>query len=282
MRYAAWVGLGVLVASVSPAAADEWSRTYAVKGRPELRLSTDDGSVRVEVGTGSKIEAQVTTEGWKIGSGEVTVTESQTGDRLVIEVRLPRRWSMFEHMGQRSVKLVVRVPRESDLDIRTGDGSVDVAPISGRVTVSTGDGSISAEGLRGEIRLHTGDGSIRATGLDGRLQADTGDGSMHVGGRFESLDLRTGDGRIEALVESGSKVSAAWSLSSGDGGITLRIPEDLGAELDARAGDGSVVVDVPVTVTGTVSPSSIRGKLAGGGGTLRMHTGDGSIRLSRR
>jgi hypothetical protein len=282
MRYAAWLGLGLWVASASAAGADEWSRQYALKGRPELRLSTDDGSVRVVVGTGSQIEAQVTTEGWTIGPGEVTVTESQTGDRVVIEVRLPRRFSRFDHMGHRSVKLVVRVPSESDLDIRTGDGSVDVAPISGRVTISTGDGSIAAEGLRGEIRLHTGDGSIRATGLDGRLRADTGDGPMKVGGRFESLDLRTGDGRIEAEAESGSKVSAAWSLSSGDGGITLRIPEDLGAELDARAGDGSVVVDVPVTMKGTGSPSSVRGTLAGGGGSLRMHTGDGSIRLQRR
>ena len=282
MRHTAWVGLLALAASASLAGADEWSRQYALKGRPELRLSTDDGSVRVVVGTGSQIEAQVTTEGWTIGPGEVTVTESQTGDRVVIEVRLPRRFSMFGHRGRRSVKLVVRVPSEADLDIRTGDGSVELAPISGRVTVSTGDGSISAEGLRGEIRLHTGDGSIRATGLDGRLQADTGDGSMRVRGRFESLDLRTGDGRIEAEVESGSKVSAAWSLSSGDGGITLRIPEDLGAELDARAGDGRVVVDVPVTVTGKVSRSAVRGKLAGGGGSLRLHTGDGSIRLQRR
>jgi hypothetical protein len=282
MRYAAWVGLGVLAASASLAGADEWSRQYALEGRPELRLSTDDGSVRVEVGSGSQVEAQVTTEGWKIGSGEVTVTESQTGDRVVIDVRLPRRWPTFDRRGRRSVKLVVRVPSESDLDIRTGDGSVDVAPISGRVTVSTGDGSIAAEGLRGEIRLHTGDGSIRATGLDGRLRADTGDGRMNVGGRFESLDLRTGDGRIEAEVESGSKVSTAWSLSSGDGGITLRIPEDLGAELDARAGDGRVVVDVPVSVTGRASRSAIRGTLADGGGPLRMHTGDGSIRLQRR
>ena len=82
-------------------------------------------------------------------------------------------------------------------------------------------------------------------------------------------------------MESGSKVAEAWSLASGDGGITMRIPEDLGAELDAHAGDGSIVLDAPVTVTGTVSPSSVRGTLAGGGGPLRVRTGDGSIHLRR-
>ncbi len=280
MRQAGWVGLGVLVLAAASAGADDWSRQYTVKGRPELRLATDDGSIRVEVGTGSQIEASVTTEGWKIAPGEVTIRESQSGDQIAIEVRLPQR-SYSSDYGRRSVKLVVRVPAAADLDLRTGDGSVDVEPVTGRVTIATGDGSITVAGLRGEIKLHTGDGSIKATGLEGRLRADTGDGSMNVRGRFDALDLRTGDGSIAAEVEQGSKVAEGWSLSSGDGGITLRLPEDLGAELDAHAGSGDVTVEAPVTVTGTVSESSVRGTLAGGGGRLRVHTGDGSIHLKR-
>lgn len=280
MRRAGWVFLGVLVVAASWAGADDWSHQYTVKGRPELRLTTDDGSVRVEVGAGSQIEAQVTTEGWKIAPGELAIKESQTGDRVAIEVRLPPHNALFRE-GHRSVKLLVRVPAEANLDIRTGDGSVNVEPITGRIAITTGDGSITAAGLHGEIRLHTGDGSIRATGLEGRLRADTGDGHMNVRGRFEGLELRTGDGSIDAEVESGSKVAEPWSLASGDGGITMRIPEDFGAELDARAGDGSIVLDAPVTVTGTVTESAVRGTLAGGGGPLRLHTGDGSIRLQR-
>jgi hypothetical protein len=102
---------------------------------------------------------------------------------------------------------------------------------------------------------------------------------MNVRGRFDVLDLHTGDGGIDAEVEPGSKVEAAWSLRSGDGGITLRLPEGLGADLDARTGDGHIVLDKPVTVTGTVSPSAVRGKLGAGGPPLRVETGDGSIRL---
>jgi len=280
MRQVSWLGLGVFVVAAASAGADDWSHQYAVKGRPELRLSTDDGSVRVEVGTGSQIEASVTTEGYKIAPGEVTIHESQSGDQVTIEVRVPQQHHSFEH-GRRSVKLVVRVPPAADLDVRTGDGSVDVEPITGKIVISTGDGSITVAGLHGEVKLHTGDGSIKATGLEGRLRADTGDGHMNVRGRFDALDLRTGDGSIAAEVEQGSKVAEAWSLSSGDGGITLGLPEDLGAELEAHAGDGSVTVDAPVTVTGTVSESAVRGTLAGGGGLLRVHTGDGSIHVKR-
>jgi DUF4097 and DUF4098 domain-containing protein YvlB len=280
MRKAWLAGLGLLLLPALPARGEEWARQYALKGRPEVHVTTDDGSVRIEASDRPEVSARVTTRGWRIGPDEVTITETQTGDRIDIEVRVPQNhWGMnFSH---RSITVALQVPRQSDLDIRTGDGSVNVMPVSGRLRIFTGDGSITAEGLQGEVRLHTGDGSIRATGLEGRLEADTGDGHMEVRGRFEVLDLRTGDGGIEAEVEQGSKVSGAWSLRSGDGGITLRLPDDLSADLDAHTGDGHITVDLPVTVAGSISSSSVRGKLGAGGPPLRVQTGDGSIRLQR-
>jgi DUF4097 and DUF4098 domain-containing protein YvlB len=277
----AWLaGLGLLFLPALPARGDEWTHQYQLKGRPEVHVTTDDGSVRIDTSDRREIGARVTTRGWRLGADEVTITESQTGDRVDIEVRVPRNhWGMnFSH---REIKVALDVPREADLDIRTGDGSVSVQPVSGRLRIFTGDGSITAEGLRGEIRLHTGDGSIRATGLEGRLEADTGDGHMDVRGRFDVLDLRTGDGGIEATVERGSKVSEAWTLRSGDGGITLRLPDDLSADLDAHTGDGHITLDFPVTVAGSISTSTVRGKLGAGGPALRVQTGDGSIHLQR-
>jgi Toastrack DUF4097 len=280
MRVAWLAGLVLVGLAAGPARGDEWSHRYPLKGGADLHVKTDDGSVRIETSDSPEVAARVTTEGWRIAPDEVTITESQSGDRVDIEVRLPKRYG-FTGIGHRSVKVVLQVPKRADLDVRTGDGSVEVQPVSGRLSISTGDGSITVDGLQGEIQLHTGDGSIRATGLGGQLKADTGDGQMNVRGRFDQLDLSTGDGGIEAVVEPGSKVEKAWSLKSGDGGITLRVPEDLGAEIDAHTGDGQIVLDKPISVTGSIGRSSVKGTLGAGGQPLRIHTGDGSIRLQR-
>lgn len=56
-------------------------------------------------------------------------------------------------------------------------------------------------------------------------------------------------------------------------------PEGLDAEIDAHTGDGGIVLDKPVTVTGTIRENTVRGRLGAGGLPLRIHTGDGSIRL---
>jgi hypothetical protein len=242
MRMAWLAGLALFALTAAPAQADEWSHQYPVKGKPDLHVKTDDGSVRIETGAGSAIEAQVTTKGWRIAPGEVTITDSQTGDRVDIEVRLPK--GVHFGTGNRSIDVVLRIPKEADLEVHTGDGSIVVQPVTGRVTLSTGDGSITADGLQGETTLHTGDGGI------------------------------------EAAAEAGSKVEAAWSLRSGDGSITLRVPEGLGAELDAQSGDGSISVDKPVTVSGTIREHAVRGTLGPGGLPLQIYTGDGSIRLT--
>jgi DUF4097 and DUF4098 domain-containing protein YvlB len=280
MRVAWLAGLAVLGCVASPARGDEWSHRYPVKATADVHVKTDDGSVRIESTDAAEVAAHVTTEGWRIATGEVEITESQAGDRVEIAVHLPNHnnWLSF---GHRSVRVVVQVPKHADLDIRTGDGSVEVQPVSGRLSISTGDGSITASGLEGDIRLHTGDGSIRASGLGGQLKADTGDGHMTIGGRFDLLDLSTGDGGIDADVQPGSRVATAWSLRSGDGGIKLRLPEDLGAELDAHTGDGHISLDKAIAVSGSISASTVRGKLGAGGQPLKIHTGDGSIQLQR-
>jgi hypothetical protein len=244
----------------SVASADEWSKKFPVSGRPELRVSTGDGSVRVRTWDRKEIEARVITTGWKIGPSEVRVVDHQTGDRVELEVRVPNLGFSF---GRHSISVELQVPRDLQSDIRTGDGS------------------ISLDGVRGETHLSTGDGSIDAQHIDGTLDAHTGDGSMHVVGRFDLLTLQTGDGSIAADVENGSKMSASWSIRTGDGSLQLRLPSTFSADLDVHTGDGSIHSNLPVSGSSGRPEHELRGKLNAGGPLLTVHTNDGSVSLER-
>lgn len=283
MRRMCFLGLVLGLGLGVQASADDWTKQFSVSGRPTVEVEADDARVEIEAGPAGTVEARVDTVGWRIDPSEVTIAESQSGSGVRLEVKLPRSaWRGWGDHGRRSITVTVRVPRESDLDVHTGDGSVSVPEIAGRVVVFTGDGSITVLGARGEIRLQTGDGSIDASGLDGRLRAQTGDGRIKVRGRFETLDVRTGDGGIDADIEPGSKLASEWSLHTGDGGITLNVPKDLGAELYVRTGDGDISMDVPLTVKGSFGRTEVHGTLGGGGLPLRLHSGDGPIRIGSR
>ena len=269
------LGLGIAL----PARADDWSKKYSVTGRPDLHFNVNDGKVDITSSDSKEIEARVWTSGWRIPQ-EVKITESQSGDRVTIDVHVPNMHFSFG-VNHRSVNVELRVPRDIDLDVHSGDGSITSQPLSGHIRLDSGDGNIEAHGLKGDLKLHTGDGHIEGSQFEGTLMADTGDGRINIRGRFDALDIRTGDGNIEAAAEAGSQITGTWSLKTGDGNIVLRVPETFHADLDAHTGDGHISLDFPVTVSGSLSNSTIRGKLAGGGPSLMLRTGDGSIRLER-
>jgi len=266
----------------APARADEWSKSYTVSGRATLHVSTDDGNVTIVSADQNTIDARVITSGYKIGPHDVRIEESQNGNQVTLNVKTPHTgWSLFQFNGHKSVQVELRVPRELDIEAHTGDGNVSTQGMSGQIHIDTGDGNVTADGLKGDIRFHTGDGNIQASNLDGSVSADTGDGNLVLKGRFDSLNLKSGDGNVEVQAGPGSKTGSGWTMQSGDGQITLRVPGDFHADLDAHTGDGNITLDMPVSVEGSLSRSSIRGKMNGGGGLVKINTGDGSIHVTR-
>ena len=269
------VALTTMLVAARIAQADDWHKTYTVSGKATVHVETNDGAVRVSTWDGKQIEARVETVGWKIDS-EVRIIERQTGDRLDLEARVPNSNGIFGG-GRRSLRIELRIPREADINVHTGDGSVETGNNIGAVDIQTGDGQIIVSGAKGNIRLSTGDGQIQAKGLDGQLTASTGDGQIQVEGRLDSMNLKTNDGSIDARLAKGSRISSSWSVRTGDGSVTLRLPENFQADLDAHTGDGHIKVDFPIVRTGKTGESQLRGKINGGGSLLTVGTGDGSI-----
>jgi hypothetical protein len=249
--------IGALAVASHAAWADEWTKHWSVSGKPELRVSTGDASVVVEVGSDRSIDARLTTIGYTIGATGVRIDERQVGDKVQIDVKVP---SMHWSFGNHSIHLEIHVPRDLAADLHTGDGS------------------ISLRGLRGDLRADSGDGSIRGEDLDGTLDANTADGSVHVTGRFDKLQLHTHDGSVEAVVREGSHLDGDWRIQTGDGSVHMRVPKTLAADLEAHTGDGHISVDLP----GTSSKGEhyAQAQLNGGGHALVLRTGDGSITVS--
>jgi DUF4097 and DUF4098 domain-containing protein YvlB len=245
------------------ARADEWKKQFAISGKPSLRIETNDADIRITAWDGKDISAQVVTTGYKLSDSDVRVTDHQSGDQVEIEVHRPNGVHVSMGWHERSVRIEVRVPRDADLNLHSGDGNIRV------------------EDVRGELRIESGDGDLEVRSADGKLNAETHDGNIRAGGRFDALDLHTGDGNIDAEAEKGSNLSSSWVLRSGDGNVVLRIGEGLAADLDASTGDGHVTVDFPVTVSGSLRENDVRGKINGGGPSLQLRTGDGDIELKR-
>ena len=72
------------LAAAPLAQAEEWSKTFTLTGKPDLRVTTSDANIRVDTWDQNTIEARVTAEGWKISenaAGERGVKVVATSDR---------------------------------------------------------------------------------------------------------------------------------------------------------------------------------------------------------
>lgn len=141
-----------------------------------------------------------------------------------------------------SVSYVVHVPRRTGLDLESTNGGLRVRDVAGELELSTTNGGISLAGVAGDVRGETTNGS-----LDVQLAGDRWSG--------EGLSLETTNGAV-----------------------TLTMPRDYGARLEARTTNGGLQTDIPVTLQGRIG-RSISAEIGGGGPPIRVRTTNGGIRL---
>jgi DUF4097 and DUF4098 domain-containing protein YvlB len=69
-------------------------------------------------------------------------------------------------------------------------------------------------------------------------------------------------------------------IDSGSGGITLGIPETLGAQLRIDTGSGGIDTDIPVQIQ-KAERNYLSGSIGDGKGEIIIETGSGGVRLRR-
>src|SRR5438105_2765929 len=245
--------------------ADEWNKSFNLNGKPDLRVKTGDGNIRVEPWDKDTVEIRITTQNWKIGDGGLQISDHQNGNSVELDVPTSRNFVNFgwnDHQRHR-IDIEVHMPRLARVDLHTGDGNIVIRD------------------MKGDFTIKSGDGHQQIDHIDGTLDAGSGDGSIKLTGRFDKLNVRSGDGTVDARVLPGSKMTGDWSMRANDGSIHLELPEDFSAELEALTGDGHIDFDMRVQMSGRIGRKTIRGKIGNGGMLLNLHTGDGCVKVGR-
>jgi DUF4097 and DUF4098 domain-containing protein YvlB len=223
---------------------------------------------------------------------------TRTADGVRIERSAQQHFSV-ELFGFSTEAIQVDVPSASHVQIARCSGAA-VNGITGGVNVQSQDGHVNLSDLRGTVDASSDDGYLTATNVRGdRLAMESNDGHLTLADvAVGSLVARTHDGRIEAnnLTIAGARPDAtlhsddgplrvagtfgpngSYEVSTGDGSVNLRVPQDSDLAIDASTGDGRIDVDGSSLARDDSAPHTIR--LGAGSGTMKLATSDGSIHL---
>jgi hypothetical protein len=273
-------------------------KRFVVRGTPDLQLATFDGAIEIRSWDNPDVLVEIEKRGpTEDAVAQLAVTAEQDGNTIRVEVRRPTSETLggFHFNSSPSAKLIVSAPKSSNIVARSGDGSIRVEHVNGRVQLHTQDGSIRTSDVGGDLTFTSGDGSIHVAGARGRIDVQTGDGSVEVAGLLSAVKLHTGDGSIVYRAEDLAPMTDDWEITTGDGSVSLYLPDGFSAELDAHTGDGSIRNELEVdrpelqaeAERGTAGAEprdrndrrTLRGRIGDGGKRLLIRTGDGTIHL---
>jgi len=143
-----------------------------------------------------------------------------------------------------SVSYRISVPHDTDLDVETHNGGIDLMDVSGRIRLSALNGGVSVKGAGGDVTGRTTNGGVSV-----ELSGDRWEG--------EGLDVQTTNG-----------------------GVTVSIPDGYSAEFETATVNGGFSLDVPLTIQGRIG-RHIRSTLGRGGAPVRVRTTNGGVRIVR-
>jgi hypothetical protein len=266
-------------------------KTFQVAGEPMLELETFDGAIEVHSWDRNEVEVDIEKRAMEQSLvDEMTVTAEQQGDRIVVKVAGPGRRDfggiqVGVHFSP-TARLRVAVPRRSQVSARSGDGSISIEDVSGKLALTTTDGSVRGTRLSGEIVVRSGDGAIRMDRIEGAIDLETDDGSIVLEAKPAVLRARTSDGSVRVEIEPDSVMSGDWDIQTGDGSITLSLPSSFNGEIDAETRDGAVRANHAALSNETRDGESrserrrtLKATLGSGGKIVKVRSGDGTIRI---
>ena len=254
--------------------------TFSVGSNPAVKVRVDSGDVTLVVGTAG--EFAVTAELQKPESVEYQV--SQDGDSITVDAKTK---------SDSRADVTVTLPDNTEFELSTGSGNVDVAGVQASGQVSTGSGSVTLEKTRGDVAGNTGSGDVTLSGVSGSFNINTGSGNITLRGSTGSFSLSSGNGNIDASESKGGfSVSTGNGdvefqgelardsdnrLSSGNGSVTAELTGSPSVELDLEIEQGGKVrVDLPVTVREEAERKLV-GTVDSGEAALTVRVGKGDI-----
>ena len=257
-------------------------KTGAVNGRAALRVFyPEDHVVYPAMRSGREVSFSQNDDDTFDDDGSRQFEVRANGDGLDahadIRILVPAGRTVFvrQGVGESSIENV-----EGNLDVRVAASPVRAWHVRGALRLSAGSGGVDVSDVSGErLTLATGSGTVRARGIDVRaLTASAGSGGVHLNGvKTATLRLDTGSGGSEVeLLSAPDDVN----ISTGSGGITLRLPASTSARVDVSAGSGGVETDFPVTVS-SMQRRGLHGTIGDGKGSIRVSAGSGGVRMLR-
>lgn len=190
-----------------------------------VKGSTSGGDVVLGNVTGGKVDLSTSGGDMRTGDIQADVTLRTSGGNIELG-SVGGEASVSTSGGDIKVKSVGK-----SLKASTSGGDIEIGDVGGEAKVSTSGGEIKVRKVSGSATLSTAGGNIDLAMASGTVKANTAGGDINLKNVTGSIEASTAGGDVVAELRPTGKGKS--KLSSAGGEISLSIPEDAKATIEA-------------------------------------------------
>ena len=240
------------------------THTYAAAGISGINVTTQSGTVSVAESTATVIRVDVlkyaygrNREDAEKAIANVVYSDTIVGSELKAKVEMPG--------GNRpyGASFTVAAPDSTNLSLSTTNGDVEVVGMAGNINAATTNGNVELTGTAGTASVSTTNGRLTVSVHSGPLYGATTNGTV-------DCDL-TALGPTEDV-----------GLATTNGKVTLLLPDDVSALIDATNTNGLITIYDFTVVYESQTENHLRGRIGSGASSITITTTNGDIVVRRR
>jgi Putative adhesin len=280
-------------------ARQDFHYSYALEPGGRLEIRNMNGSVEISGWDRNNIDVS----GTKYAPTEerlkdIEIKVNVTGNEAVISTELPYK----NFYGPFGAHYVIRVPRRIQVDrAHTTNGSISVENLEGNGELRSTNGRVTLARSTGDFRIQTTNGSIDIEDANGLERAQTTNGGIHGTLKSGAIEAESTNGAIELSVGSPASdrplrlatTNGAVKLTLNEfhanpistktthGSVTLRLPGNINAKLDAHTSFAHISNEFALTSTEEQSKHELKGQIGKGGPLISASTSSGRINIQR-
>ena len=261
-------------------AADRVEKTFPVSKNPSLLLTNYTGTVTVKGWQNPEIKVTCIKH-----SQNVEIDIESTTNKVRVTTHVLDKLASAERAR---VDYQISVPEESNLDVRSNMGSVEVENIKGEVGIDVVEAAVRVTGVSGYLHARSLGSPMTITESRGIIQANTVSGDMS----FSKLDSNnlTATSTLGDISYEGDFVSRGkYKFETNEGVILIQCPDHASVELNAQTVKGGITTNLPIksknhapSGRSSVPKQSLLGTLNQGDATVQLSTFSGKIKINRK
>ena len=179
------------------------------------------------------------------------------------------------------------------------DTDADASALASQIRIDTSSGAISASGpidtgRRGwavsfeifvprlsNMDLKAHNGGIDVSDVEGAIHLETTNGGVHLARDAGDVSGSTTNGGLSIVLTGKTWIGRQLELNTKNGGVTVLMPENYSAHLQAETIHGGMLSEFPVILRGGIRPRNLDATLGSGGPLIHVGTVNGGVSLKR-